>query len=303
VFSVVALLLVAQAPQPRLKLVYDPAETGCATKVRLVSAIVARLGADPFLDDAPETVEVKVNRTATELNASVVRSGPGGETGRRELQSPTLDCSELFRAVELAVAIAVDPHAGLVNPRPRVVIAPAPAVVTPVPEPETPLPLHAGLGLLGAIGNGPTPTMGFALMLGLQKGSFELGIGGRVELPSGLAVQGGRLGTQVLVGNLAACLAISRFRACGLGELGALRVSSTGIDPVVYQTVLVVNAGARFAVHFAAAEHFSLRPFIEVGASLARTTLMFDGAPVWVTPPVTGTLGLAFLLGSGEASK
>ena len=75
-----------------------------------MSAVAARLGADPFTDEASEAVSVRVSRTGGSLSALVLRSGPEGERGRRELTSPTLACTELYRALELAVAIAIDPR-------------------------------------------------------------------------------------------------------------------------------------------------------------------------------------------------
>ncbi len=194
---------------------------------------MARLGYNPFGDDGNETVEVQLRRSGNTLSARVIRSGAEGETGRRELTSPTADCSELFRALELAVAISVDPRAGLVRPSApptqAPVTAPPPPVVAIAPErPPVPTFFHLGLGPTGSLGTGPTPTFGFGLIAGFRHGLFELDLGGRVELPSGLALSPGSISTQAVVGNLSACLAVSIIRACGLGEVGALRVTSIG---------------------------------------------------------------------------
>lgn len=301
-FSLVALLLSAAPASSPVRLLYVATDTQCPAKERLISAVVARLGTVPFADDATETVEVRVLRSGEALTAQVSRYGPAGESGRRELSSPTLDCSELFRALELAVAIAIDPRAGLV--RPAVKAAPAPLPVpTHVEErepPAAPTLFHLGLGVSGSYGTGPTATAGFVVFAGLKHRQLEVSLGGRVELPAGLAVGSGHLGTQLMLGDLAACMAISAFRACGTGQLGALRMSSEGLLPGVQQTSLVASAGARLALVFSLSEHWALRPFVEVTASLTRLTVVSEGTPVWASAPVAGNAGLALVLKSGD---
>jgi hypothetical protein len=266
--------------------------------------VTARLGYEPFGDDASETVEVQLRRSGDTLTAQVIRSGAKGETGRRELTSPTTDCSELFRALELAVAIAIDPRAGLARPAlpaPQpAVVASAPAVVTPIQEPPVPTFFQIGLGPSGSLGTGPTPTFGFALVGGLRHGLFELNLGGRVELPAGLGLSPGSISTQVVVGNLSGCLAMSAIRACAVGELGALRVTSTGLTPAAQQTAVLADLGVRLGLHLQLWEHLALRPFLDVAASLARTAVLADGKAVWVTSPVMGSLGLVLLVTSGR---
>lgn len=271
---------------------------------------MARLGFDPFADDAGETVDVQVRREGAALSARVVRSGPEGEKGRRELSSPTTDCSELFRAVELAVAIAIDPRAGIVRPpapvEPRAP-EPAPAVVPPPPPPPvvapekpTPIQFQIGLGPSGSLGTGPTPTFGFSLIAGFRRGLLEIDLGGRVELPAGLQLQVGRLTTQVVVGNLSGCLAASAVRACVLGELGGLRVTSEGLTPPATQTAVMASLGVRLGLHFGVLQYLALRPFLDVAAALARTSVVADGRVVWATSPVMGTVGLVVLITTGS---
>ncbi len=306
VLPLLPLLLMTAAPtQSRVRLVYDAADTGCPARARLASAVMARLGYEAFTDDASDTVDVQLRRAGDTLTAQVVRSNAGGETGRRELTSPTTDCSELFRALELAVAIAVDPRAGLIRPtakptQPSVVApVPVPVAVTAEATPPTPTFFHLGMGPTGSLGTGPTPTFGFGLVAGFRRGHFELGVGGRVELPSVLALSPGSISTQAVVGNLSACLAVSILRACALGEVGALRVTSAGLTPPAQQTAVLADLGVRIAVHLQLSQHLALRPFLDLAASLARTAVFADGKAVWTTYPVFGTLGLALLLTSG----
>lgn len=274
-----------------------------------MSAVTARLGYQPFSDEGIEMVEVQLRRSGNALAAQVIRFNAGQETGRREMRSPTTDCSELFRAIELAVAIAIDPRAGLVRPmppvaRPVVPPAPPPTSFARAPResepPPTPTLFHIGLAPTGSLGTAPAPTLGFALLGGLRHGLFELSLGGRVELPVSLILAPGTIRTQALVGSLNACLAVSVIRACALGELGALRVTSTGLTPPAQQTAILADLGMRLGVHLQFFKHFALRPFLDVAAALTRTVVLADGKAVWVTSPVLGTLGLAVLITSGR---
>lgn len=307
------LLLATLPTQPPVRLVYEEGDTGCPNRERLVRAVAARLGANPFTDEANEAVSVRVHRAGDSLSAQVVRSGPEGERGRRDLTSPTLDCTELFRALELAVAIAIDPRAGLARPSaPSLPPASPPSspiqapAESPLPPeavqalPQTPTHVHLGLGPSGSLGSGPTATLGLVLIAGLQHGSFELGLGGRVELPSQLGLSPGNIRTQAVVGNLSVCLAVLFLRACALGEAGALRVTSEGLTPAVQQTAVLAGLGGRVAAHFQPWEYLAVRPFLDVTATLARTSVRADGAVVWTTPPAMGTLGVALSLASGR---
>ena len=293
-------LLLATAPAPRLalELQYDAADTTCPPKQRLQSAVAVRLGLDPFTDAAQERVRVTVRRSHGGLTALVVRTAPSGELGRRELESPTDDCTELFSALELAVAIAIDPRAGLVRappPKPPPALT-GPAPAPPLESPPQPLVFSLGVGPTGSAQTGPTPTIGLALLASVTRGALELGVGGRVELPSSLDVPGGRVTTQAIVGSLTGCFVVASFRACLLSDLGALRVNSTSLTPPARQTVVYADVGARVALQVLLAEWLALRPFLDATASLARTTVVADGAPVWVTPPLSATLGLAVAL-------
>lgn len=309
--AVIPLLLLldsASPAPPRVRLAYDPAGTACPARARLEGAVKARLGYDPFADDASETVEVQVRRVDDSLSARIVRSGHEGETGRREVTSPTTDCSELFRVLELAVAIAIDPRAGIVRPSastspradPTPAAAPPPDVAGVTEKPGVPTIFLLGVGPSGSLGTGPTPTFGFGLFGGLRRGRLELGLGGRVELPAGLEVSPGSISTQAVVGNLTVCLSISIVSACALGELGALRVASRGLTIAAQQTAVLAGLGARVGAHFQPFEYLAFRPYLDLTGTLGRTAVLADGKAVWVTPPVAGTVGVAVLVTSGR---
>jgi hypothetical protein len=316
--TVLALFWLSATPDiPTVRLNYDPKDTGCPDRERLAGVVTARLGRNPFAADAVDGVEVQVRRTGSTLTAEIVRFSGGIQSGRRELSSPTTDCGELFQALGLALAIAIDPRAGLI--RPEVTPQATPAAPAPVPPPVVPPPVvppvaaastplqprvpttfQVGVAPTGSLGTGPTPTFGLALFVGLRHGLFALDLGGRVELPTGLDLAPGRIATQAVVGDLDACLAVSVLRACALAELGVLRVTSDGLTPPAQQTVVLADLGLRLAVQLQLFDHLALRPFLDVGAALTRTAVIADGERVWVTPPLIGTIGISVLVTSSR---
>lgn len=302
------------AATPQVRLAYSAAGTSCPGRDALASAVRSRLGADPFVESSPDVIEVDISAAGKTLTARVVRKKDTAETGRRELSSPTADCSELFKTLELAVAIAIDPRAGLATPAPAPVPPPPPPpppapapeppprVVepAPAPEPSTPVFFHAGVAPLGTLGTAPGPTAGIGVIAGFRRGHLLIDVGGRVELPVTLQVSPGRVSTQSLAGELALCLAVSIVRVCGVGAVGAMRVGSDGLMKMTQSTLVLAGAGARVAVEWQPARYFMLRPYLDVQANLTRTTLLADGKPIWNMPPILGVLGLALLLTSGE---
>ncbi|MBL8951859.1 MAG: hypothetical protein JNK82_13840 [Myxococcaceae bacterium] len=277
-------ILLAAAP---VRLDYRAAGTSCPDKAALAAAVRERLGYEPFTEGGDDVIEVVITSSGQALSARIV-----GKRGRRELASPTTDCTELFKALHLAVAIAIDPRAGLVSPPPEPLPAAPPA---PKPPPPTPLTFHAGAGLLGAAGTGPQVTGGLSALAGLRYGLFQADVGGRVELPVGVQLEAARVTTQALAAEGAGCLAVSLARACLLFTLGGLRVQGPDVGTVL----VLATAGTRLAADWQFSKLFIARAFFDLAAHLARTTVLYRGVTVWEMPPVMGTLGLALLLTSG----
>lgn len=84
----------------------------CPDERSIRDAVSARLGYEPFTDDAVQTVVAAIRRTADGLLGRVELRGVGGELlGERELESPGFDCREFASALTLSIALAIDPLA------------------------------------------------------------------------------------------------------------------------------------------------------------------------------------------------
>lgn len=132
--------------------VRDDGAEGCPAGRDFADEVAHRLGRSPFDARAPRSIEIHVERDATEFRSRVfVREQDGGVTGRRVLASP--DCRALFSATALAVALVIDPDVALredatatqsvarfeLPEPPRLPTSSAPAGVTsPTPTPSTP---------------------------------------------------------------------------------------------------------------------------------------------------------------------
>ena len=290
----IAAVSLVLAAAPPVRLTYSAAGTGCPDRAALMTAVRARLGNEPFTDAGDELVDVSLKSTDRGLAARIVRKKGPQEAGRRELQSPTADCTELFKALELAVAIAIDPRAGLVGAPPE------PPPPPPRPPPPPALTFHGGLALAGVAGTGPSPSGALALFAGLRRGLLLVDVGARFELPVSVQLEGGRVATQVFTAGVAACLALSVFRACLLGEAGALRVVGTsGVETRVERALLFAGLGTRLAAEWQPRPWLIIRPYLDLAAHLARTTVYFGDVQAWDMPPVYGVLGVAVLLSTG----
>ncbi|MEZ4406616.1 MAG: hypothetical protein R3A52_09085 [Polyangiales bacterium] len=122
-----------------MRLVYATAAgvDRCPDEVAVRAAVSARLGRDPFSDEATSEVRASIRRARRGLRAEVRLVGHGRRArGVRRLATRRDDCAALADAVALAISLAIDPLSGT---RP----APRPADPPPAPpeaQPSTPAP-------------------------------------------------------------------------------------------------------------------------------------------------------------------
>lgn len=292
----------AAAEERHVVLTYEvePGAQGCPDEKWVRQAVSARLGYDPFHSGAGAKIEARIRNADKGLAATLEVTTPEGKpAGRRQFTSTTGDCLELVSAMELAIAIAVDPQY-LSRPVPVDQPTPTPAQPSPVPPatpapvaaPSTPLEFQARLGAFGSAGLGPTIVPGLSLQLAVRWPRFSIGLDGRADLADSIGVGTGRVWTSTLLGCVVPCFHVSRFGICGVLSAGAMQVTGE-IGPTRRETSPLVLAGARFKADIALSSLISLQPFIDVQAVLTRVTVLSGSTPVWVTPPVAGATGLA----------
>lgn len=121
-----------EAPEIRFHWELGIGAEACPSEDALRDAVAARLGYFPFTRGAERSLTAAITRNGDALIGSIRLEDAAGELiGERTLEGEAGDCLELSRALELAIAIAIDPT---VITRPK---AP-PAEPAPPPPPERP---------------------------------------------------------------------------------------------------------------------------------------------------------------------
>ena len=257
--------------QAQLSYARLPGSERCPDEATLRGAVAARLGYDPFAEQADNVVTVEIARAGRGLRATIALTTRGSATsGRRVLSSPRLDCTDLGPTLELAISIAIDPLS-LDRPAPPTTpppaIPPTPPATTPPapprapeskpdedlkkiarPRPPDPLRPRAGVGVLVNLGTAPTVTAGFLVEAGLRRRRWSVGLEARYDLAGSAATSNGQVTIENVLGTFSACVYLSWFAGCGLATAGIQMSSGATIDGPRRQFQLFLAPGARLAV-------------------------------------------------------
>jgi hypothetical protein len=285
----------------------------CPEPDALRAAVAARLGYEPFQDDAKTVVTATLSRQGRLLRAVIeLRDASGALTGSREISSQENDCAELASAAALAISIAVDPKSAMRSARearrppppppepsagapPPVPAAPEQKPPPPAPERPDPVFFRAGLDALGVLGAAPKPAFGALLHAGVRWRALSVALEGRADAPAGIPVADGRVSASLFLGTIAACFHSWALVACGLVSAGALSGSNEGATASTHATTPFVSLGGRFGVEVHLIRGLYARGHFDLLGTATRTTLDVDGVPVWRTPPLDGALGAGLL--------
>jgi hypothetical protein len=322
------------APGDATRLEYARSDhaVGCPDRDALKSAVVKRLGYDPFFPAARQTIVVEITDLDGGLSAQMrLVDDQGIIRGSRELRDKVENCGELVASLALAISIALDPSAALRDepavdavaqgaPTPKKEAAEAQAEAPtepPTPTEAAPPPAKRSNRARTATPDagakrGPTP---FALRVsgfGAFDAAPSLAVGARlggsvrsewfrvvVELEDQLSASrsaplGGKVQTSLLDASVAPCAAWRSFAGCALFEMGSLRAEGSGIDSPLVQRSLYMAAGVRFEIAPELAQNLRLLVSVETLKTLTPVTLRLLSADVWKTPflAVAGGLGL-----------
>ena len=318
-------VLTARAELAAVRLDYarGPGAETCPDEAALRAAVASRLAYDPFRETAATTVATSMQARRKELLARIeLRDAKGAVIGARELVSPESDCSELARAVALAIAIAIDPVSVIRVPLPPVrtpsvapvvsertnepppgpAISPLPPAAPPSARSEASLPAHAAASagphvratsalLLGA---GPTPGLsaGARLGLGVRWPSVSIDLEGRGIWPTSASAAQlpGDVRAFAVLASVVPCLHEGPLLACGVASAGPLRGAGEGAIAARTATTMFAAAGGRAGAEIPLGRSLALGLSIEADISLTPTSLRLGALEVFHTPPVFGAL-------------
>lgn len=303
------LVWAADRPSARLSYAKKPNAAVCPDEEGFRARIAARLGYDPFRDDADRTVVVTFSREGGSFRAKLELK-EGGKVGTRVLSAA--DCNELASSTALAVAIAIDPLGGAPAPSASASVsssssataAPktsttvvATASAPPPPPPASPETYPTvTLGAIGVYGAGPELAAGLTAGVGLHTPSFSLGIEGRVDAETSKpGPAGGRVSASILSGSLVPCLHHEVLLGCLLVGYGSLRGSGSGVTDARSERSPWGAVGVRLGIEGALFGPIAFRAHADALAVLTRTTLRVQGVDAWSSPPFQFLGGIALV--------
>jgi hypothetical protein len=316
---------------PRLIVERSPGADRCPSPDEVRQEVVRRLGTDPFSEDGALEVRCTIAVDADGLHALIAVAGPERRPAERRLSSPQRDCRELADAIELALAIAVDPRVALRRPpasvsQPSVpespdVAVPSSAAPVPAPRPETPTPrppdasavvatierpsqalvaarsareLWLGIELLGIAGLVPGPTAGVGVSASFRAERSALELDLRATAPGSVDVEGGSVSAWAGTLAVAPC-ALRRsgeLAACLVGRGGIVRGHGQDFALRHRATLPYVATGLRLALQRSFAAHAWFGAGLDVDVVLVRAHLDVDGVNAWTASRVNAQVGL-----------
>jgi hypothetical protein len=306
-------------PRPSVRIEYD-APPECPDAIRVRAGVIGRLGYDPFASpvdpDVPRLFSVRIERGATGYVATIDVVDGRTVTGTRTLR-PQTSCGDAGDALELALAVAIDPAAfGAGDPTPPPAPAPGPTpppagrpvqlYPPPVgpPAPPPPRELRSDINIMLGGFAGAFESVVFAF-------GFDVGYEPRKGLRIGAGFRWGRdtsfdypdehgYSTTEIHGE--ACWKLGYVQACAIGGFGAKSVTIEGDDGMMGQVTLADYrklyglAGGRGRLVIPLGERTVAVGTADVVVVLPPVDIATDaGAVRYAAPPVEG----AFALGLG----
>ncbi|HEV3189211.1 MAG TPA: hypothetical protein VGY54_01870 [Polyangiaceae bacterium] len=303
------------AASARLVYVRGPGAEQCPTEEAVHAAVRSRLGYDPFIAWAHDTLFAEVTRTAGAYRTRVkLVDDTNTERGAREMSVPGDDCAAVIEAIGLTISLTIDPNS-LIGP-PQSQPAPPPqaeteaeAELTPAqrapPVHETPAPspppqphalsVHMSLGLIGSLGTAPTATAGATFSVGAGWRALTLDLEGRADLPASGASERppAQVRSWLLAGAIVPCLHVGPFFGCGVASVGDQGATAAGIQMRREDHAAWWAAGGRAGTEFSLSNPLFLRAYAEVLGTLARNMLFIDGQQAYRFPPWSGGVGFS----------
>lgn len=197
----------AQAPSGSTIAIEYVAPGNCPDEISVRAGVIARLGRDPFFGDSERRAFIDVKQTAAGYVAVIELRESGRGASRRAI-GPTTKCEDAVNALELALAVIVDPSYGSTtpapppaNPQPFVRPAPYPqpratyeppgwrGLPPPTRAPPAPPKHELALALGGLTSQHPKVATAFMLRAGYLLPGWRIGVLARLSSSSGNRIE------------------------------------------------------------------------------------------------------------------
>jgi len=319
----------------RLTLTRAEEAASCPSAETLRAEVERLLGRQPFGEQpAGRELQVAWGRDARGFSARLALREPDGWTaGERLLVSREADCEELFAAVALAIAIAIDPWRGIGQPSssPSSSLTPAaPPAAPPAPPPAPPPLLVAaaaagppaaasriqeaapagpkgperglvlGLGLAGVHGRAPDITWGGLVRGGVRGRWGSLHLEGRVDRAAALTpASGGEVRAGVADLAVLPCVHQDPLGGCLVVTGGIVRGRGEELTGAREAWGPYVAAGVRPFVELWPGSWLGVQAWAELLVPFGETVLRLGETSLWQSPRVSFALGVALQVTPG----
>ncbi|MDB4939137.1 MAG: hypothetical protein JWP87_6109 [Labilithrix sp.] len=291
----------------------------CANEAGFRARVVSRLGYDPFREDAPLDLRVRVIARGPTIRAEITSAQPGKPPGKRTLEDPR--CDALGETLASAVALVLDPVAATAaqsSPPPPPPPPPTPPPIEPAPvapvtalappaehaehaEPasreDAPLVPMLYADFTTAFARAPATLVGARIGAGLRRGAWSIAAEGHAETSPDAAFISAtdRVEASAFSGAVVPCGHLGLFQACGVVTLGARQVKALDVVSPKTQAAFFVAIGARIGLEVSVSSAIALRANAELGAPLLRSDYTIDGVSRATSSVVEASLGAGIL--------
>ncbi len=247
------------------------------------------LGRSAISADAAARIDVTTAREGETLRATLTFTDENGVSHPRAMTAAS--CDELAESVALVISLvlreeAPPPPAPASTPTPRPVEQPTnDALFTPAPPPATSRVVELGVATSSARHD--------AIVLGgrLEQRRTALGAEVTVGIPEEVEAGQGAVHVWSARADVAACLRMQSFAACGLAGAGVVRARGTDLMDASSAVLPQASVGLRAEWHQRLTRRVGLRVFATIDQVLVRPSFLVDDTAVWTTPLIQAWLG------------
>jgi len=298
------------AASARLVYVRGPGAEQCPPEEVVHAAVRSRLGYDPFVAWAHDTLFAEVTHSAGAFRTRVkLVDDTNTERGAREMSAPGDDCAAVIEAIGLTISLTIDPNSVLGTPPPQpapppraeIESEPAPTPMAPppreipAPSPPNAVSVALGIGVIGSLWSAPGPTAGATISAGVGWRALSLDLEGRADLPASgpSEVPSAQVRAWLLVASIVPCLHVGSLFGCGVVSGGDQGATALGIPMQKEDHGVWWAAGVRAGTELSLSNPLFFRAYAELLGNLARNTLAIDGVQAYRFRPGSGGVGFS----------
>jgi hypothetical protein len=299
-----------EPPQVRLSYTRGVGTETCPDEAVLRAAVIARLGRDPFVQDARATVSVQLTALGQRIKATIQTDNLAEQSaGEREVAGDVRECGELVSSAALAIAIAIDPQL-LTRPAPTDTASTTAHPAAPDKPPASPalakpaarqgqaehsarssayyeLTLGAQLTWRGV------PGVGFVADVRRSTPSFSIAFEGQVGREKTRELAGGQVDVVALRGAVVACWRLDWLGLCGWGGLVAQHLAASDYPDARQGWLFDAEFGPRLEASGLLTPRWGLRSHLDSSISARSIELKRSGEVIGRLPRWGGAFGIA----------